>query len=190
MNQRNVILGIVALFLAMIGIPIGGVFVYGLTLPDAYVTVVSGVIAAEPESVYDLLADTDRQGAWRPGATQVQPVEGQSDLPMILVTSGGTELALKRVEAVRPQRVVWEVVPSKKHVFQGAWAYEIREHGKGESRVIITEHGIIDSPLARGVTHGLLGTDQYAKASLKTLGRALDVGVTIDAEAVEGTPAP
>lgn len=179
-SNRTVILGIIALFVLMLVLPVGGLLGYGLFLPDEYVTVVSGVIDAEPEALYETLADVDRQGNWRPGVTEVTPVDSMPDTPTILVVSGGTELVLTRTEARPPQRVVWEVVPSKKHVFQGMWAYELREEGAGRTRVTVTERGIIDSPFARGVTHALFGVDQYARASIKTLARAHDAAVRID----------
>lgn len=179
-GRGTVWIGTVLLFVGMLAVPFGGLYLYGWASAPEYQVTVAGTMPVAPAELHRTLSDPDKQGDWRPGVTQVQhadPIEGD---PVVVITRGSTELALRRNESLAPSKVVWTVVPSKKHVFQGEWVYALAPDGEGGTRITVTETGFIDDPFSRAVTEILIGYEGFSQGTLSALGRFHDVPVKID----------
>jgi uncharacterized protein YndB with AHSA1/START domain len=172
------IAGLVLLVVGLVVAPFAGLFAWGLILDPAYESTVSATIAAPPEVLARSLAEPAEQERWRPGATTVtilDPVDGK---PRIRVVAGETKIELERTLA-EPTQVVWEVIPSQKHVFEGSWTWTLAPVGAG-TRVTLIERGVIMSPFARAAAESLFGLDRWSRASLKRLGHVHQAEVVFE----------
>lgn len=154
----------------LVVLPFAGLYLYGLFLPTEYETQVVGVIQAPPEALYASIAAPGDQGDWRPGVTDVEQGEAIEGDPVVVLHTGDNELTLRRTEADAPSHVTWEVVPSRKHVFQGQWTYDLEPAGGG-TRLTVRESGRITSPFAMAATRALFGLDTYSRGSARSLAR-------------------
>ena len=178
----NLWAGLGMLVLGMLVLPFGGLFVYGYFLPEAYDVEVSGTVNAPQAALWKTLTEPELQGEWRPGVGQhelADPIDGQ---PVVVLHTGEARLTLQRTEMVPEERVVWTVVPSKKHVYVGSWSFDLAPAGDGATHVTVTEHGEINSAFARAATHAFFGLRSYSEASIGALGVYHEVDVSLDPE--------
>jgi len=172
--------GLALLVLGMLVLPIGGLFLYGLFLPEAYDVSVGGTVQAPVDSLWSTVTEPELQGHWRPGVQSSELADPIDDQPVVELTTGETTLTLQRTLVEPQQRVVWTVVPSRKHVYVGSWTLELAPVDGG-THVTCTEHGEINSAFARAATHAFLGLDAYCQATIGALGVYHQVDVSLDA---------
>jgi uncharacterized protein YndB with AHSA1/START domain len=168
------------LLLGFFILPFGGLYLWGILLPPTYEAVAVGTITVPHDTVWETLTEPEAQGDWRPGVTRAElgsPIDGD---PVVVLHTGETRLTLRRAEMVPRERVAWTVVPSRKHVFEGGWTYELSPAGEGATRVRVTEVGRVQSAFARAVTHAFFGVDTYARANITALARRHAATATLE----------
>jgi len=161
------LLGLGVLVIGAVLAPFLGLFAYGLFLDPSYESQVVAVIQAPPLVLAESLADPAQQEKWRPGASAVEVLAAADGRPRIQVTAGETKIEMERKEATA-SRVVWEVIPSRKHVFEGTWTWDLTPEGDG-TRIVLVERGVITSPFARAAAESFFGLDRWSRASLTRL---------------------
>ncbi len=140
----------------LVAVAIATVLLVATRLPVKHTATRSILIPAPPESVFTVITDFSAAPAWRSSLTGVE-LESTSPAGHARFTeiSGSDRLTfeVERLEAPRYMvtRIVGDGLP-----FGGGWAYQVVPASTG-SRVTISEHGEVYSPLFRFVSRYVMG---------------------------------
>lgn len=174
----------VVIALSALVVLVGIVLLVGYLLPVAHVAARVVPLPASPDAVFALLIDVEHHPAWREGVTSTERLETVDGRARFRETSGSDTLTFEILDARAPQQLVTRIV-GEKLPFGGVWVFDVRPDGAG-SRLTITEHGEVYSPLFRFVSRFIMGhtstIDRYLGSVVRHFGGD---GVIVDAE-----PAP
>ncbi|MEM6990225.1 MAG: SRPBCC domain-containing protein [Myxococcota bacterium] len=144
--------GIVAAVLGGLALVIGGLAIYGMTLPREHEVSLTVQVAPPPAEVFAILVDVEQYTCWRPG---VSSVEVRSHDPLRFVTDGEDDtLPFAVVESV-PDRKLVVKIDDESMPWGGAWTYELAPAEAGTT-VTITERGWVDNVVLRGMVNLLM----------------------------------
>ena len=145
----------------------GVVYLVGARLPVSHVAARSAVVSAAPDSVFRLLADFSHHPAWRRTVSSVELLEPVNGRTRFVEHSGSDALTFEVVESDPPRRLATRIV-DEGLPFGGTWVIEVAPAEAG-SRVTITEHGQVYSPVFRFVSRYVMGHTRTIDAYLASL---------------------
>jgi uncharacterized protein YndB with AHSA1/START domain len=123
-----------------------GWYLGGLALSPTHSTRAEVVVAATAEQLWTVLTDLDGMPSWRQDLTTVQRLPaGRGMVRWLEVRAGGVAVALERVEARPPARLVVQVADDHD---AGRWIFQISPQGSN-SRVVVIEERTVRNPLLR-----------------------------------------
>ncbi len=164
----RIVVTVVALLLVVLGV----VLFMGYRLPVGHIVARSAPVAGSPEAVFALLIDMEHHSAWRDGVTSTERLPSVEGRTRFRETSGSDTLTFEILDARAPQRLVTRIV-GEKLPFGGQWVFDVNP-AAGGSRVTITEHGEVYSPLFRFVSQYIMGhtatIDRYLGSVVRHFG--------------------
>lgn len=168
-------LRIVVAVIALLGATLLLVVALGARMPVAHVATRSVTVPASIDAVYALLTDFAAAPEWRSGLDRVEIERDQGTLRFTEV-SGSDRLPFTVIEMTPPGRLVIRI-SGERLPFGGSWAFRLEGAGGG-TRVTITEHGEVYSPLFRFVSARVIGhtatLDRYLTDLTRKLGGAAE----------------
>ena len=121
-------------------------YALGLCLPMVGRTEVRGWLAGSPQAVWAALTDLDGMTAWRNELRAVERLpDGDGGVRWRELRRGGV-VALERVEATPPVRLVVRVAGADSAARR--WIYQLREGGVG-TELQLVEEVVVGNPLLR-----------------------------------------
>jgi hypothetical protein len=106
---------------------------------------VRAILPASPEAVWGVLTDLDGMPDWRRDLSRLERLPERSGHLVWLEVQGGKALALERIEAQAPIRLVIRpaVAPWSRR-----WVYQLKPAGRG-TEIAVREERWIANPLVR-----------------------------------------
>lgn len=139
---------LIALALTLLAL-IGGLGIWGTTLPRDHATASRVTIAAPAESVYNVMRDFKALPTWWPAATAVELMPSTDGYEHWRETVDGFEMTIILREEEWPLRMVTEIDTTGGAAFGGTWTHEVRIVDSTTSEVTITEQGFVSNPYFR-----------------------------------------
>lgn len=130
---------------------IGGLHVYGTTVPEVHEATGSRTIDAPVGEVFTLVADPRKGLEWRENVAEVKHYEdhGEGLARWTEVWKDGNSFNFAITEHARDERLKITINDVHGH-FSGSWTYEFKPDS-GRTIVAITERGHIPNPLIRAM---------------------------------------
>lgn len=170
---RWVVIGLVALVAIVFGV--------GSLLPVSHVAARSAPISATPEAIFALLIDIEHYPQWRDGVTATERLPTMNGRTRFVEISGSDSLAFEILDATAPKRLVTHII-GEGLPFGGEWVFELEPVGI-RSRLTITEHGEVYSPVFRFVSRFVMGHTATIDGYLESVERHFgETGTIKDAE--------
>ncbi len=104
-------------------------------------------LPSPPETVWAVLTDVDAIPTWRPDLVAVERLPASGDVVRWVEVGPRTRLAVERVEAVAPERLVIRTASAGP---ERSWIYTLLPVVEG-TRLTVVEERVVSSPLARVV---------------------------------------
>ncbi len=158
---RWVVIGLVVLVAVVFGV--------GALLPVSHVAARSAAVSATPEAIFALLIDIEHYSQWRDGVTATHRLPSPDGRTRFVEISGRDSLTFEILDATAPTRLVTHIV-GEGLPFGGEWVFELEPVGI-RSRLTITEHGEVYSPLFRFVSRFVMGHTSTIDAYLTSVER-------------------
>jgi hypothetical protein len=150
------------------------VVVIGALLPRRHLANRRALISADPAAVYAAISDVARAASWRPDVQRVRmldPVDGKTSF---LEEGANGSITYVIDEAVPGERFVTRIA-DESLPFGGSWTFVLLPEG-GDTRITITEDGVVRNPLFRFMSRFVFGhhanIDQYLAALTKRFPRS------------------
>ncbi len=157
---------LIILAIALVAL-IGGLGLWGATLPREHQATSRITVAAPPESVYNVMRDIGMTASWWKDLTSVETVPSIDGWERWKETSGGMSFTLIVDQEEPPLRFTTRIDTTGHPPFGGTWTYEVAIAAGGHTTVTIREDGTVDNPFFRVATK-LMGThatlDSYLTA--------------------------
>ena len=162
----KVIVAIIVGIAAMVGI----VMIVGSRLPVSHVASRTVTIGAPTDVVFNTMTDFAAAASWRTELKSVtvttDPATGRQ---RVTEDSKNGKMTMEVEQVVTPTRFVTRIV-DEGLPYGGAWAHSLDAQGNA-TRVTITEHGEVYSPLFRFVSKYIMGHTGTIDAYLIALGK-------------------
>jgi uncharacterized protein YndB with AHSA1/START domain len=170
----------------MIGVAVlvAVVLLVGWLLPVSHVAARRAAVAATPEALFALLIDVDHYPQWREGVTATQRLPSVEGRTRFVEVSGSDSLTFEILDATAPRRLVTRIA-GEGLPFGGQWVFDVEPQGD-KSRLTITEHGEVYSPLFRFVSRFVMGHTSTIDTYLGSVVRHFGESGTIE----DAAPAP
>jgi hypothetical protein len=161
--------------MATIFLTLVGLYAYGVSKPEAYVTEGSVELSASPEQVMALLVDFPRRPEWRPGVARIGRIDDDPNGRAVWreLDQGDDRFDFVVVEQ-GPNRLVLGTASVDQVGVDTTWTFEVLPAPSGHARVRLTSRGVVDHPLYRGLFWLRSGPTASTKAELSWLGVAID----------------
>lgn len=141
----------------------------GLALPKRHRASVSARIPGSREDVWAAIADPEGYPGWRPDVHEVRVLEaGEAGVVRWVERSRVGSITLEVVGRAPPARLETRI-DDEDLPFGGTWRLELEPVGPDETRVTVTEHGEIHSPIFRFVARFALGYEARMRDFLEGL---------------------
>jgi uncharacterized protein YndB with AHSA1/START domain len=152
--------------LAVPGVALAVVAIWGSLLPREHTSTVSRTIAAPADAVSAALTDVRSFPRWREGVERVEVLDESADRIRFkeFGEHGEFEFALERVD---PRRIESRIV-GEDQGFGGTWTFELAPAGDS-TRVTITEDGWVDNVIFRFLSKYAFGHDATQNEYLSSL---------------------
>lgn len=98
-----------------------------------------------PETVWAVLTDVDAIPTWRPDLVAVERLPASGDVVRWVEVGPRTRLAVERVEAVAPERLVIRTASAGP---ERSWTYTLSPAAEG-TRLTVVEERVVSGPFAR-----------------------------------------
>lgn len=148
---------------------IAGLGLWGASLPRGHQATSRVVVAAPPESVYNVMRDFATTPTWWKDVKRIEAVPGTDGWERWRETSGGISFIVIIDQEEPPLRFRTRVDTTGHPPFGGTWTYQTAIASGGHTTVTITEDGTVDNPFFRVVSK-LMGTHATLNSYLTALG--------------------
>jgi hypothetical protein len=160
------VLRILGMFVLVLMLVVGVMFILGAMLPVEHTAIVSAVINAPQQKVWDMIADTGNEAQWRKELKGVETAPDQDGQPCYREVQQMMKMTLCLVDASVPTRRVVRIADMSLP-FGGTWIYELQPMDAVSTELTITEDGTVHPPIFRFLSHYVMGDtksmDVYAK---------------------------
>ena len=156
---------------------LGGVWVYGRSLPREHRVTSSIALTAAPDSVYAVIRDLARTPDWWSDVNSMKRLTGKrrESWEQLMKLSGPVQI---EVTSETPgQRLVMTVLNDDQKDWGGKWTYDVMRTGVG-AEVRMTEDGWVQAPLYRVLMKVRGGPNRTINSYLKSLGAHFGETVT------------
>lgn len=143
--------------------------VVGLLLPRRHVAATSALLHRPAGEVWLAITDIGAQPTWRSDLVAAEPLPPHDGRAVWLQKTEMGDWPLELTELRMPSVMVATVADSSQG-FGGTWTYQLVPEG-ANTRLVITEHGFIDSPLFRFLARFVFGLHGSQETYLRDLGR-------------------
>lgn len=129
---------------------VGGLYLYGRSLPREHTVASTITIVAPPDSVYAVIRDIAGTAAWWNDVKSVTRLVGKprESWEQDMGASGKVQLEVSAVSP--PRQMVTTILNDDQQDWGGSWIYEVASTAAG-TEVTISEEGWVESPLFRVV---------------------------------------
>jgi hypothetical protein len=164
--SRKTLLSALLVLLAIPGLLLAGMAIWGAFLPREHTSRVSESVAGAPDAVYAAVTDVDAFPEWRKDLERVEIVERRGDVVRFREygTHGPMEFELRPLD----ERRVESRIVGDEQGFGGVWTYELAPDGD-RTRVTITEEGYVDNVIFRFLSKYAFGHDATQREYLASL---------------------
>ncbi|MEO8450069.1 MAG: SRPBCC family protein [Gemmatimonadota bacterium] len=145
---------------------------FGLTLSPTLSARQTVELSQSPETLWGVLTDLDGMPTWRRDLGALERLPGDGRVVRWLEVRHGTKVAMERVEAVAPERMVIRV--AGRGTDGPRWTYEIHRT-PGGARLEITEERDIRNPMWRPVAYLMGGGSGRIDTLCRDLERRLSL---------------
>jgi hypothetical protein len=128
---------------------IGGLGIWGATLPRDHVVASRVTIAAPAESIYNVMRDFKTIPTWWPAVTAIAEVPSTDGYERWRETVDGFEMTIILREERWPLRMATEIDTTGGGAFGGVWIHEVKIVDSTSSEVTVTEQGWVSNPYFR-----------------------------------------
>lgn len=144
-------------------------------LPVQHVASRSAVLAAPPETVWQLITDVSGFPAWREDVKRVERLPDRDGRAVWVedTTSGRITLAVDRAE---PPRLLVLRIADPDLPFGGTWTYELSPGDPGATVLKITENGEVYNPVFRFMSRFIFGHEGTIRGYLAALEKRTSPG--------------
>ena len=156
---------------------IGGLGLWGVTLPRDHRATSRVTLTAPPESVYNVMRDLGSLPAWWKDAKTVTPVPGNDGWERWREEMDGFEMTVVVAEEEPAIRFVTRIETGPDAPFGGTWTYATTLASGGGTMVTLTEEGWVADPFFR-VMMKLSGPHTTIDSYLAALGTRFGQTVT------------
>lgn len=167
----TVVLWVVVAVFALLLVLAAVAYVLGTRMPVAHTTTVEAEIAAPVARVWAAVTDFAGQTAWLPGLRRVERLPDRDGHEVWREHVGPRPITLVVTERVEERRLVRTIV-DEGGPFSGRWDLVLAPCAIG-TRVTVTEHGNVRSPIARCVMAKTFGFDWFLRRYLGALSKHL-----------------
>ena len=147
-------------------------YTVGLTLSPTYRTRRSIELAQSPETLWSVLTDLDGMPTWRRDIGALERLPGDGPVVRWLEVRHGARIAMERVEAVAPERMVIRVAGRGTAGLR--WTYQIHRTTRG-ARLEVTEERDIRNPVWRPLAYLIGGSSGRVDSLCRDLERRLSL---------------
>ncbi len=172
--MKRIVIGALIVGVVLFGIVYG----VGLLLPVEHVASVRADYSADPDVVFQAIADYRRHPEWRPSVDRIEELPAREGKPAWRELGGAGAIPMELTELDPPRRMVTTIL-SEGMPFGGRWVYEL-EPTSGGTALTITEEGEIYNPVFRFISRFFMGHHGTASTYLEDLGRALGDETTVE----------
>ena len=146
---------------------VGGLYLYGRSLPREHVASSTITLVARPDTVFAVIRNVGGQAAWWSDVASVQPLAGQprESWEQDMGASGKVHIEVTSISP--PSRLVTTILNDVQQDWGGKWIYTIATTAAG-TEVTITEEGWVATPMYR-VLAKLLGPHKTMDGFLTSL---------------------
>lgn len=148
----------------------------GFSLPVAHTARRTIVLRAAPADVWATISDVGAYPAWRPDVDSVEMLAPVGGRQAWRETGSNGEITYAMTRVNPPSTMVTRIT-DRDLPFGGEWHFAVAREGTG-TRVSITEHGEVYSPVYRFVSRFVMGHTSTIDAYLRALGAKL--GETVE----------
>ena len=147
----------------------------GAMLPVQHVASRSAVLAAPPETVWQLITDVSGFPSWRGDVKRVERLPDRDGRAVWAeeTTSGRITLAVDHAE---PPRLLVLRIAEPDLPFGGTWTYELSPGDRGATVLKITENGEVYNPLFRFMSRFVFGHEGTIRGYLAALEKRTSSG--------------
>jgi uncharacterized protein YndB with AHSA1/START domain len=142
----------------------------GWLLPVAHEVSRTGVVAAPPERVYDIVSRVEAYPTWWHDITRVEMLPAEAGHVRFRQHDSTGSVVMEVVERVPPRRFMTRIADPEQP-FGGTWTWELAREGAG-TRVTITERGDVYNPLFRFMARFVFGYTSTLESHLTALVQA------------------
>ena len=123
--------------------------VVGALQPVEHVASSRVELAAERDAVWAALADFASWPEWNGAADAMRRGDDRGGKPVWIMTSEWGDMPSVVETSEAPAKLVTRIPDDADLGFTGSWTYALEELPGGGTRVVVTEHGAVESPLFR-----------------------------------------
>ncbi len=156
---------------------IGGLGLWGVTLPREHHASSRVTIAAPPETVYNVMRDQAGIPSWWSEVDRIEAVSGTDGWERWREKMGAAEFTLIIAEEEPGERFITRIDSTDGGDFGGTWTHETALTTGGATTVTITENGWVGNPFFR-VAMKLSGPNTTLDSYLTALGTRFGQHVT------------
>ena len=164
-----VFIGLVALLL------LAALFLYvvGSQMPREHRSVVSATLHAGRTAAWAAITDYTAMPEWWPAVKSVRTEKLADGTELTWNTDAhGKEIPFRTSES-RPNEKLVRVIATDRLPFGGTWTYELTDVGGKETRLTLTEDGVINPPIFRAIAKWFFGLDTTQRDYLAHLEKHL-----------------
>ncbi len=161
------------LLLAAVLCVIATAYFIGLSLPESHIVSRAATFQAPPEALFALIAGPQD---WRIRSEPVPAAPGTPRQWREISRHGA--ILFEEVKS-DPPRLYEMRIADPGLPFGGTWTFELSPRDGG-TRVRITEHGIVHSPLFRFISHFIVGHTRTIEAYLRGMAEKLGKSIVIE----------
>jgi hypothetical protein len=158
-----IVLGVLLLIIALIVV----LRYLGSQLPEEHVASLTLKLNQKPCVVWETIADIAGHKNWARGVTKVERLPDRENHEVWRQHMGRNSFVLVTTVCQPPVHLV-RTINDDHHMFSGDWEYEVLPDGEG-TRVRLTEHGRVFSPIFRALMHYMGGEKTTMRGHLRAL---------------------
>ena len=144
----------------------------GAMLPVKHQVQGVATVHQNPEFVWNLVADAEKQPKWRPKVVRVERLPDRDGHPVWReYYKNGQRLAFETIASDPPKRLVRKIVDES--AFGGQWEIALLPTAEG-TEVRVTERGEVYNPVFRFVSHFLIGQEKTIQEYLADMKNVSD----------------
>jgi len=166
---------LIVLFSTIALLALAGVIFYiaGAQMPREHRSIVSVTLQANRTAVWSAITDYAVMPQWWPAVKAVRMEKLADGTELTWNTDAHNKQVPFRTGESRPNEKLVRVIATDQLSFGGTWTYELVDAGANNTRLTLTEDGIINPPIFRAIAKWFYGLDTTQRDYLAHLEKHL-----------------